>query len=523
MQRARPEFVRLADAVEYWARTQPSSAAYIHHDTTASYVDLEAEIDRLARALLAVGVRRGDRVAMLSTPRPEYWACLIAAASIGAVWVGLNPRYQLNELTHIARDSKPRLLIGINEFEGRDFTSNLEAVARESDAHCAVVCIGGEGDSWGAFLAAGEAVDDAQYKAARDAVTGDEPTVIVYTSGTTGVPKGALLSQSGLCRRFSTSARHVHPRPLRLIANLPINHVGGLGEHGCLPLMAGGTLVFQERFSPEGVLEAIERHRLTVVLQVPTMLKALTEHPRFSTTDWSSVELVIWGGGALPRDVLARFRSRGVTLKTMYGMTETAAAMTFSSDSPEDDVLINSVGRPLPELSLNLRGKDGNPTPDGEVGEVTVDNRGLWLGYFGNPEATAEALTEDGLFRTGDLGRMREDGNLQLVGRLKEMFKSGGYNVYPREVELALEAHPAVRIAAVVGVPDPHFGEVGVGFVEVLDDDRSPERLLTWCRERLASYKVPKKLVVLEAFPLLPNGKVARKVLQQTAGEEYAR
>lgn len=512
---------RLHDVVSYWAKVQPDVDAWRYDGRSETYVEFEMHIRRFAKSLLAAGVRPGDRVATLSTPRPEYWACFIATTSIGAVWVGLNPRYQLREIQHIIEDSSPTILFGLAEFEGRDYRPDLAKVVDDSPSVNQHILFGTQDDAMEDFLAKSDSVTDADLDEVRGRITGDEPSVMVYTSGTTGSPKGALLSQAGLCYRFGISASHVNTHPLRMVGNLPINHVGGMGEHGCMPLMGGGTIIFQERFDPERYLSAVEYHRVTVCMQIPTMFKIMSEHPRFYETDWSSVKLILWGGGALPLDVIRRYRGLGLNLKTMYGITETATALTFTEDGADDDVLSNTTGKPVPEYSVGLIRGDGSSISDsGEEGEVVVDNTGLWLGYHKNRDATEAVIASDGRYRTGDIGLLRDDGNLTLVGRMKEMYKSGGYNVYPREVELVLESHPNVRLAVVAGKPDAHYGETGVAFVETAPDSAvSGNDLSSWCRERLANYKIPKHFALLDELPLLPTGKVDRKGLKDRAQE----
>jgi acyl-CoA synthetase (AMP-forming)/AMP-acid ligase II len=508
------DFDRLFDVLTHWAETQPDVDAYRYAGDSCTYPGLKDQVRACAKAMLASGVQRGDRVAVLSTPRPEHWISFLAAASIGAVWVGLNPRYRLRELLHVVEDSKPCLIVGLSEFEGRDYRDDL-AVMCSTAGLSGCVQLDPAGAGWEAFLLAGEQVLDEHLDREVEATDGRQPSLLVYTSGTTGSPKGALLAQAGLCARFGVTASHVWPRPVRMVSNLPINHVGGIGEHGCMPFMAGGTVVFQERFDPSSYLQAVEEHKLTVCLQVPMMFKLLSEHPGFTTVDWSSVELVMWGGGAMTQDVIRRYRALGLNLKGMYGITETATALTFTKDHADDEVLANTTGIPVPEYSVQVRRPDGSEAAENETGEVVVDNRNVWVGYLGNPEATAEARTSDDLYRTGDLGFIRADGYLSLVGRSKEMFKSGGYNIYPREVELVIEAHPRVRAAVVVGLADEHYGEVGKAFVEMSPGEEvDQDELLEWCRQAMANYKVPKCIEFLDGFPLLPNGKIDRKDLR---------
>lgn len=514
---------RLYDVVSDWAEIQPDAEAWRYRERSATYPELREQIRAFAKALLASGVRKGDRVAMLSTPSPEHWTCFLATASIGAIWVGLNPRYQLGELSYAVEDCAPCILFSIGEFEDRDYRETLEQLSSGSNSVKRSVIVDENSDSLDEFLRGASSVSDETLDRVIRGVDGHEASLIVYTSGTTGAPKGAVLSQFGLCHRFGKTASEVRPRPLRMVSNLPINHVGGIGEHGCMPLMAGGTIIFHDRFNAAAILSAIEEHQLTVVLQIPVMLKLISEQQAFSEADWSSVRLVIWGGGAMSMDVLQRYRALGVPLKGMFGLTEAGTALSFTEDGASDEVLANTTGEPVAEYSVDLRTEDGSSVPIGERGEVVLDNSSIWLGYFNNPEATRAALTEDGLYRTGDIGILRKDGNLSVVGRKKEMYKSGGYNIYPREIELMIESHSDIRSVVVVGRLDADYGEVGVAFVELVPgSELSESQLKTWCHRQMANFKVPKQFNWVVDWPLLPNGKIDRIGLKHRVASEKA-
>ena len=307
--------------------------------------------------------------------------------------------------------------------------------------------------------------------------------------------------------------------PLRIINNLPVNHIGCVGDITCDTLVPGGTLVFQEQFDPGGMLELVARERITMFGHVPTALQLIVAHERFAATDFSGVELIIWEGAAAPAGLIEQLRRKCPNLANAYGMTETVGSVTFTFDATDLDVLASSVGWAVPEYEVRVADRDDGPVPAGEPGEVQVRGDFVTLGYWRRPEATRELFTADGWLRTGDLARLRPDGAIELIGRLKEMFKSGGYNVYPREIEQALEEHPEVALAAVIGLADPLYGEVGHAFVIAAPGrDPSPAELERHCRERLANYKVPKRFTVAPVLPMLPIGKVDKQALRSLAG-----
>jgi len=297
----------------------------------------------------------------------------------------------------------------------------------------------------------------------------------------------------------------------------PINHVGCVGDLSVTTLLIGGTISFQPRFDARVVLDAIALGHANVFIAVPTMLQLVMTHPEFSDASFAPLELIIWGGAALPREQVARLAALGKRVATIYGMTEAAANTTYSDEGADVDVLFETVGKPLPEFPTRIA--DGTRVlGTGEPGEIQHFGDFMTLGYFNQPDATREAFTSDGWYRTGDIGCWRPDGNIQFVGRLKEMFKSGGYNVYPREIELAIEQHPAVAMVAVVSVPDPLYQEVGVAFIAPKSGDQvTPEALREHCRERLANYKIPKRFVIRSELPRLAIGKIDKVLLKKEA------
>jgi len=513
-----PVLTRITDYVHRFAAERPDHEAVVFEDERINYRELEQRVDACARALLAAGVRKGDRVAMLSTSRPEYWVVFLATAGIGAIWTGLNPRHHLEEYRYHVGDSKPKLIVSFAEFEGRCYAEDLLALRAEFDFVEKLVVFGGtiEGaDVLEDFLKSGSTVSDEDYQEAKDAVGRMDPALIVYTSGTTGNPKGAMLSHWGLAFGATMQTDHFKVEDPRIVVNFPIDHVACVADTCSTTLVKGGTIVFQERFDPEATIAAVAAERANVWGGIPTMIQLEIGLPNFDDYDLSSVEMILWAGAALPRDAILRLQGMGVRLLTAYGMTETSAHVTYSDDDADIDVLAETVGRPDPRTPCRIVDEDGKECAVGEDGELQFRGDYLMLGYYERPEATAESFTEDGWFHTGDIGFWREDGNIVLVGRMSEMFKSGGYNVYPREVELALEEHEGVAMAAVIAIPDELYQEVGHAYVlREPGTDASEDDLMAHCKARLANYKVPKKISVQDTLPMLPVGKIDKKALK---------
>ena len=516
---------RITDYVHHYAKETPSNEAIVFGTERLTYQDLENQVESCARALLALGVAKGDRVAMLSTPRPEYWVLFLATAGIGAIWLGVNPKYSLDECRYVIGDAKPKLLFAMAEFEGYDYRPNVTALQAEYDFIEQVISTVGTIPSaldYQTFLERAKDMPDNVYRLAAEAVDRLDPALLVYTSGSSGKPKGALLSHYGLCFGATTQNQHFQIKTPKLICNFPINHVASVADTCSVALVAGGTIHLQTRFDPALVLETITNESISLILAVPTMYLLLLEHPDFAQSDFSSIELAVWAGAAMPEPTIKRLQKFIPRLMNAYGMTETAAHTTYAGRDAVLAELRDSIGRSDPNMSCRIVNAEGKPCAVGEQGELQFKGEYLFLGYYNRPEATRDAFTEDGWFHTGDVGYWREDDTITLVGRLSEMFKSGGYNVYPREIEILLESHPDVEMAAVVGVPDPLYQEVGVAYIiprsELNHDSKEAltiDKLKAFCKDKLANYKVPKYFEISSELPMLPVGKIDKVTLKQ--------
>jgi acyl-CoA synthetase (AMP-forming)/AMP-acid ligase II len=516
-----PLLDRISDYAAWYAASSPNAVALVLDGKATSYASLNASVDALARALIAVGVEKGDRVATLQSPHPDYVVAWLATASIGAIWVGLNPRYQTAELVYVIEDASPKLLLTRTDIGGRSYLAEIAALLSATPMLEDAVAFAGDPASQGitamsTFLRAGEAITDHALNTVRKACGGRDPCVIVYTSGSTGKPKGALLHHEGIAAAALAQNEIWPANPQRNLNFLPINHIGCVCDITAPCLVAGGTLHFMEQFDPSTATRMIETEKLTIWGSVPSVFAMQMATPEFKATDFSSLQLIIWEGAAMPDDMIGELLKIGPPLATNYSMTESVSGITLLEPTRDRELLANSVGDAFPGVDIRLVDMNDEEVADGESGEVTFKSRYAFLGYWRRPEATAEAFTADGYFKSGDLAIRRPDGRYRVVGRLKEMYKSGGYNVYPREVEMVLEKHPAVVVAAVVSKNDPLWQEVGVAYV-TLSGDVEIAVLETWCRERLANYKIPKRIIVEPDMPLLPIGKIDKVALKKRA------
>ena len=515
---ATPDLPRISDYPGYWAQRFPEREALVLNHSRITYALLSTLIDRCAAALVNKGVKPGDRVAMLSTPRPEFLIVFLATVRIGAVWLGLNPKYTLGELKYVVGDAQPVLLISPAAIDGRPFGDEAHELAGEFPSIREVIVL----DLTDEFveqafqplmdLAAGPE------QARIEAVQASDAALLVYTSGTTGRPKGALLPHRGLVHCSRIQRDHLRADPLRVLNNLPVNHVGCVGDICSYTLVSGGTIVFAERFDPASTGPLLLRERITMWGQVPTMFQLTLDHPGFHASMAASVQEIAWSGAMCPEDLVRRLHAICPTLRSFYGMTETVGSVVYSDPDASLDDLARTIGKPDPRYDVRIADPDGHPVSRGESGEVQVRGDFLMKGYLNKPEATQQAFTPEGWLRTGDAAVEEDDGQYRLIGRLREMFKSGGYNVYPREIEIALEAHPAIATVAVIATPDRLYHEVGTAFyVTKPGHECDATELRSFCRERLANYKIPKHFRRLERVPMLPIGKVDRSELKREA------
>lgn len=493
----------LLHAVIDRATAEPEREALVFGNQRLSYAALGSRAAQLALRLRRYGLAAGDCIAVLTTPRPEALVSMLAAWSLGLTWVGLSPRYRRAEQRHVLIDSGARVMLSMTRFGEHDLEPDL--ASHESECGLKILRFGPEFD-----------LHDTSATLDADRFDAWIPAVIVYTSGTTGRSKGALISHAGLAFRACTMLEdRFEALSVRTLVDLPLNHIGALSGGVAHALVAGGTLVLRERFDAGATLDLIAAEKLNLLGLVPSMASALVAHPAFAASDLSSLRFVIWGAGPLQEtDLRALLKKTAARFSTQYGMTETNGPICYTPPTREIEPLLAGVGRPDARLVLRIVGSDGRALACGEEGEVQVKHPHPFLGYLGDVEASDAAFTADGYLRTGDLALLREDGVLVFRGRSKEMFKSGGFNVYPREVELALEQHPCVKAVAVIAQPDTKWGQVGHAFVE-LAGSSTPQELKQWCDERLANYKIPRAFTMLAQLPRTGVEKIDRRALAQ--------
>jgi acyl-CoA synthetase (AMP-forming)/AMP-acid ligase II len=504
--------------------------------TRLTFDQLADEVAAATRAIVANGIERGDRVAIWAPNCAEWVIAALGAVGAGALLVPLNTRFKGAEAAYILRESGARMLFTVEGFLGTDYPRMLdEAVAsgdkvpelervvvlrRGDDLAPRPTARGDQVVEWNIFLQEG-GLCSADVAAGRTAsITPGDLSDLVFTSGTTGRPKGAMTTHGQTLRTFATWAEVVGLRrgDRYLIVN-PFFHTFGYKAGILACLMTGATMVPEPVFDVDLVVERIDQERITVLPGPPTIFQSILDHPDRKGFDLSTLRLVVTGAALVPVELVrALWSDLGIeTVLTAYGLTEACGTVTMCRRGDSAEVIALTSGRAIPDVEVRIVDGEGTPLPPGEAGEIIVRGYNVMRGYFNDPEATDEAVDPSGWLHTGDVGVMDAEGNVAITDRLKDMYVSGGFNVYPAEIEAVLRSHPGVAQAAVVGIPDRRMGEVGLALV-IPAADAVPgfeAELIGFAKERLANYKVPRAVEVVDAFPVNASGKVLKRELRQ--------
>ncbi len=528
----------LRSAVERYGEAE----AVVDGRTRVSYAELGARVERAAAACLASGVRTGDRVAIWAPNSVDWIVSALGAVSAGAVLVPLNTRFKGAEAADVLARSRAKLLFVTGTFLGTSYVASLRRATgadggRLRAARGGVVPLPGlphleqvvvlsddapaDFRTWKDFLASGDGVGRAEVRARSAALTGDSPSDIIFTSGTTGRPKGAVITHAQTLRAYEVWSELAGLRrgDRYLIVN-PFFHTFGYKAGVIACLMRGATMIPQPVFNVETAMANVAAERVSVLPGPPTLHQSLLDHPARDDYDLSALRLVVTGAAVVPLRLVERLRTelRVNTVLTAYGLSEATGIVTMCRRGDEPSVISSTSGRAVPGTEIRVVDPSGTPLPPGSPGEVLVRGFNIMRGYFEDPAETARTITEAGWLRTGDVGVLDDAGNLRITDRIKDMFIVGGFNAYPAEIEQLLGLHPDVADVAVIGIPDPRLGEVGKAYVV-----RRPDSLLTaddliaWSRREMANYKVPRKVAFVGELPRNAGGKVVKGELRGRA------
>jgi len=493
-------------------------------DVRLSFEELAAQGMRAARAFLAAGVAHGDRVAIWAPNVAEWVIAAIGAQTIGAVVVPISTRNKGAETAYVLGKSRARMLFTIAGFLDTDYVGMLadhdlpeleRIVTLRGEAHGA--------QRWRDFLAAGERTSESSVRARADAVQPNDVADMLFTSGTTGKPKGVLSEHGQNLRAFEVWSGWVGLREGdRYLVVSPFFHSFGYKAGWLSALMRGATIFPHPVFDADAVLQRIERERITVLPGPPTIYQSLLASPNWRRYDLSSLRLAVTGAAAVPVELVHQMRDDlgFETVLTAYGLTESTGVVSICEPGDDAETIATTSGKAIPGTEVRCVDPDGKEVPRGQPGEIWVRGYNVMRGYFDADEQTREAIDAEGWLHTGDVGVMDERGYLRITDRIKDMFIVGGFNCYPAEIENLMFAHDAIAQVAVIGIPDDRMGEVGMAFVVPAPGHAlTPDALKAWCRDEMANYKVPRRIEIVPALPVNAAGKVDKVELRRRAAE----
>ncbi|MGH4029686.1 FadD3 family acyl-CoA ligase [Actinomycetota bacterium Odt1-20B] len=511
--------------------------AVVEGRTRITYAELGERVDRAAAACLANGVEAGDRVAVWAPNTLDWIVSALGAVTAGAVLVPLNTRFKGAEAAYVLERSRAKLLFVTGTFLGTSYVASLRRAAAEGSGagplpglpHLdQVVVLSDDAPenfrTWKDFLASGDGVSAESVRARADAVAADSPSDIIFTSGTTGRPKGAVITHAQTLRCYDVWSELAGLREgdRYLIVN-PFFHTFGYKAGVIACLTRGATMIPQPVFNVETVLANVAKERISVLPGPPTLHQSLLDHPARGNYDLSALRLVVTGAAVVPLRLVERLRGElGVgTVLTAYGLSETSGIVTMCRRGDAAEVISATSGRAIPDTEVRVVGPENEELAPGEPGEVLVRGYNVMSGYFEDPQETAKVITGEGWLRTGDVGVLDTEGNLRITDRIKDMFIVGGFNAYPAEIEQLLGLHPEVADVAVIGVPDGRLGEVGKAYVVRRSgaggSTLTADDLIAWSRREMANYKVPREVEFVAELPRNASGKVVKGELRAAA------
>jgi fatty-acyl-CoA synthase len=489
-----------------------------------SYAELGARVDELARALIAAGLEKADRIGIWSPSCLEWTLVQYATAKLGAILVNVNPAYRTLELEYVLRQSGCRMLVTASAFKTSDYRAMIEEIRPALTELERVVFL--DSPDWDELLAGAGEVSPDQLRARADRLAPDDPINIQYTSGTTGFPKGATLTHRNILNNgYFVGEGCRYTEEDRVCIPVPFYHCFGMVMGNLGATTHGAAMVIPApAFDPEATLKACAEERCTSLYGVPTMFIAQLDHPRFADYDLSSLRTGIMAGSPCPVEVMKRVMDlmHMSEVGICYGMTETSPVSTQTAHDDPVEQRVGSVGRVHPHVEIRIVDPEGGATvARGEHGELCTRGYSVMAGYWNDAERTAEAIDADGWMHTGDLATMDDEGYVNIVGRSKDMVIRGGENVYPREVEEFLYSHPAIADVQVIGVPDARYGEELMAWVIPRDDaSLDADAVRAFCQGRIAHYKIPRYVKLVDSFPMTVTGKVQKFKMRDQAIEE---
>lgn len=522
MNRTEGSLKLLADYLTLGAQLRPEHTALIYQDTRISYRKFYDTVENLACYLLDIGIKKGDRIAYIMTPRPEFFYLYMAASRVGAIIVGMSTRHTIHEMEYILNNSEASYIFSLDTMYEIDYQEKINELFKRCSQLKGAVIVGKAAKlpnsvTMDAILSNDYTHLKPQLETREKSLSTHDGLIIVYTSGSTGTPKGALMSNQNIIHMSLIEIAQCNATHEDIWLNhLPVNHVSGATEVGATAIIANSTMVLTA-FNPVTTLELIQKEKVTILGQVPTMFAMEFALDNYDTYDLSSLKTVVISGAPAPMEILKKIvTTMSSNCYNCLGLTEVSGLITYTPPGASLEILHETVGINAPEFEMKLVDKERKTVPTGEIGEIAYRGTSVIKEYYGLPEATAAAFDNEGWFYSGDLGVIDENGMLRLVGRSKEVYITGGFNVYPAEIEDQIMRFPGILMTACIAVPDSILGEVGRAYVvpkpgETIDI----EALSAYLSEYLADYKIPREFVIKDMLPLTLLGKIDKKVLRQ--------
>jgi acyl-CoA synthetase (AMP-forming)/AMP-acid ligase II len=491
-----------------------------------SFEELKNEIYKSANALINTGVKKGDRIGIWA---PNTWEWVVAALGVhvaGGVLVPINTRFKGKEASYVLTKANVSILFTVTDFLETNYVNLLQGTQAETKLN-EIIILRGTVDkgatSFSEFLSRGADQTRKQTNERAESVDGDDLCHIMFTSGTTGAPKGAMLKHSAVVRGYNDWADIIglQKGDRYLIVN-PFFHSFGLNAGILACLMKGACILPHPVFDVQQVMERVPKDKITMLPGPPAIYQTILNHPDLKTFDMTTLRLAVTGAAAIPVEMIIQMREQlgFEKIVTGYGLTEGSGLATMCRHDDDPETIAKTSGRAMPGMQVKIVDEEGNELRKGEPGEIIVKGYNIMLGYLDDPNQTAEAITEDGWLQTGDIGVMDNDGNIAITDRKKDMYINGGFNVYPAEVEATMLHHQQIGQVSVVGTPDTRMGEIGFAFVVPAPGETPNEdQLLDWCKQEMANYKCPREIVFVKELPLNASGKVLKYELRVIAEE----
>ena len=514
----------IPDLIEYSATTFGSDQALVDGELRLSFIELRDEIYKSANALIETGLKPGDRIGIWAPNTSEWVIAALGVHVAGGVLVPINTRFKGKEASYVITKANVSLLFTVTDFLEINYVKLLEGTDAEKKLQEIIVLKGTaetKTTSFNDFLSRANDSRIQEVQERSQGVSGEDLCHIMFTSGTTGAPKGAMLKHSAVVRGYNDWADIIglQVRDRYLIVN-PFFHSFGLNAGILACLMKGACILPHPIFDVQQVMERVPQDKITMLPGPPAIYQSILNHPDLETFDMTTLRLAVTGAAAIPVEMIIQMRERlgFEKIVTGYGLTEGSGLATMCRYDDDPEIIAKTSGRAMPGMEIKIIDDNGKEIKRGQPGEITVKGYNIMVGYLDDPDQTSETITENGWLLTGDIGVMDNDGNIAITDRKKDMYINGGFNVYPAEVESIMLQHPQIGQVSVVGVPDERMGEVGFAFiVPTSGETPKPDEIIEWCRQEMANYKCPREVALIDNLPLNASGKVLKYELRDRA------